>query len=168
MIDYLHSTSRANCPVTTTTCTPYQTLLHHMDDVIIGSSSLTFSASLAPRGHYIRLTFEGTYGIEGATDCKYDWLTFQDGPFIFSKEIKKLCGNGGNNIVESTGRYMRLIFHTDDVIEEAGFNISFAYLPLPGTVLVRNNIHPSIQPQNRFNFAEEQCAINLTWMKSKD
>jgi len=81
---------------------------------------------LAEPGFRASITFKDGYSIERSKDCKYDSLTIQDGPFLFSPVIKKLCGSGvAGTTITTTGTYMRLVFYTDDVIEKTGFSLQF-------------------------------------------
>lgn len=83
----------------------------------------------APPGHFVNVSFNG-YTIEESKDCKYDSLTFQDGPFVFSPVLRKLCGNGTASWIASTTRYMRLSFKTDEIIERAGFMMNYSFIPI--------------------------------------
>ncbi|XP_067937595.1 neuropilin and tolloid-like protein 2 isoform X2 [Watersipora subatra] len=86
----------------------------------------------AGAGQLVEITFDDDYDIEESENCKYDSLTFQDGPFEFSPVMRKLCGKGSKAMtLRSTTNYMRLTFITDDVIEKKGFNISYRYIDIP-------------------------------------
>lgn len=94
---------------------------------------IIFTIFVAERGQRVIVDFPSGYDIEEAEDCKYDWLIFQDGPFFFSPIINKLCGSQDNmTSINSTGRYMRLWFRTDDFIENSGFRLNIRYEPIPG------------------------------------
>ena len=86
----------------------------------------------AKQGEYVSVQFLNGYAIEKSDDCKYDWLIFQDGPFFFSPIIKRLCGESDSMApINSTGRYMRMWFRTDDFIQLRGFVLHPQYIPIP-------------------------------------
>ena len=97
----------------------------------------------APSDHRIRLDFRGEFHIETSEDCGYDYLQVVDGPFSYSPLVGRYCGRRQPPLIESTGRYLWLRFHSDDSIEYVGFHIVYEFIPastdhnedVPGTPL---------------------------------
>jgi len=83
----------------------------------------------APPGHRIRLDFRGEFHIETSEDCDYDYLQVVDGPFSYSPVVGRYCGRRHPPLIESTGRYIWLRFHSDDSIEYVGFHIVYEFIP---------------------------------------
>ena len=84
---------------------------------------------VAPSGHRIRLDFRGDFHIETSEDCAYDYLQVVDGPFGYSPVVGRFCGRRQPPLIESTGRYLWLRFHSDDSIEYVGFHIVYEFIP---------------------------------------
>jgi len=83
----------------------------------------------APSDHRIRLDFRGEFHIETSEDCDYDYLQVVDGPFSYSPVVGRYCGRRHPPLIESTGRYLWLRFHSDDSIEYVGFHIVYEFIP---------------------------------------
>lgn len=90
----------------------------------------------APPGSKVVVSFPSGYDIEQSDGCKYDWLVFQDGPFFFSPVIERLCGTKASDVpsINSTGRYMRMWFRTDDFIQHTGFALRRKHVEIDGEV----------------------------------
>jgi len=83
----------------------------------------------APANHRLRLDFRDEFHIEESENCAYDYLEILDGPFGYSAPIGRYCGTRGPPLVESSGRYLWLRFHSDDSIEYEGFRIVYEFVP---------------------------------------
>lgn len=86
------------------------------------------------------------YSIEIATSdehskpCEFDYISFQDGPFSFSRSITRICGMGGpadRTVIRSTTRFMRARFKTDHNNERYGFVMRYDFEPIPGLLLYK-------------------------------
>jgi len=93
------------------------------------NSAVALCRIAAPSGHRIRLDFRGEFHIETSEDCDYDYLQVVDGPFSYSPLIGRYCGRLQPPLIESTGRYLWLRFHSDDSIEYIGFHIVYEFIP---------------------------------------
>jgi len=75
------------------------------------------------------MDFLGEFHIETSEDCDYDYLQVVDGPFSYSPVIGRFCGRRQPPLIESTGRYLWLRFHSDDSIEYVGFHVVYEFIP---------------------------------------
>lgn len=83
----------------------------------------------APPNHRIRLGFRDEFHIEESENCAYDYLEILDGPFGYSEPIGRYCGTRDPSLIESSGRYLWMRFHSDDSIEYEGFRIVYEFFP---------------------------------------
>ena len=72
----------------------------------------------------ISLYFE-SFDVEYLDDnCVLDWLEIRDGKSVDDDRIgAKLCGSNIPGLITSTGKYLKLIFHSDDSNNYKGFKI---------------------------------------------
>ncbi|KAI6241027.1 Tolloid-like protein 1 [Aphelenchoides fujianensis] len=65
------------------------------------------------------------------TDCK-DYVKLRDGAHATSQEIVYWCGRNYWPAVTSTGDSLYVHFHSDNIIQSRGFNMSFVDYDIPG------------------------------------
>jgi len=94
-----------------------------------GSVPRCLVVDAAPPNHRIRLDFRGEFHVETSKDCAYDYLQVVDGPFGYSPVVGQFCGRRQPSLIESTGRYLWLRFHSDDSIEYVGFHVVYEFIP---------------------------------------
>ena len=71
----------------------------------------------------VRLTFLA-FDIEESSDCSWDYMQFFDGPTSTSPQIATtVCGSIAPQPLESSGRTMSILFHSDHSIRHTGFKI---------------------------------------------
>ena len=71
----------------------------------------------------ISLFFE-SFDVEYQDDCYLDWLEIRDGQSVYDDQIgPKLCGSDIPGPITSNGKYLKLIFHSDDSNTYKGFKI---------------------------------------------
>lgn len=59
-----------------------------------------------------------------------------------SKTLGSFCGQRRGMVVNITGKYVLLTFHSDTEVQEGGFLLVFTALPLPGKFKISKN-YPS-------------------------
>ena len=70
-----------------------------------------------------------TTGAESAV-CGCHVMQVVDGPFGYSTPVVgRYCGRRRPPLVESSGRYLWLRFHSDDSIEYVGFHLVYEFIP---------------------------------------
>ncbi|XP_022107700.1 neuropilin and tolloid-like protein 2 isoform X2 [Acanthaster planci] len=85
----------------------------------------------AGENEVVEVTFDPDFEIELSDDCKYDYLEIRDGRFGFSPLIGRICGNQSPGKITSSGRYLWMLFETDDELEYSGFYATFRFIPAP-------------------------------------
>lgn len=75
----------------------------------------------ARNGYHIGLTFANRFMIETSSNCTKDYVKVFDKIDGKFQEIKRLCGRDAPLSVNTTGREMKVIFHTDDNGDGDGF-----------------------------------------------
>ncbi|KAI6188032.1 Tolloid-like protein 1 [Aphelenchoides besseyi] len=65
------------------------------------------------------------------TDCK-DYVSVRDGGLPTSQEITRWCGSDFPPGLTSTGDSLYVHFHSDNIIQSRGFNLSFTDYDMPG------------------------------------
>ena len=71
----------------------------------------------------ISLFFE-SFEVEYQDTCDLDWLEIRDGKSVDDDRIgPKLCGSHVPGLITSNGKYLKLIFHSDDSDNYKGFKI---------------------------------------------
>ncbi|XP_072323246.1 neuropilin and tolloid-like protein 1 isoform X8 [Scyliorhinus torazame] len=84
----------------------------------------------APR-QSIELYFDEKYSIEPSWECKFDHIEVRDGPFGFSTEIGRYCGQNIPPFITSSGRYLWIKFVADGELESVGFLARYNFIPDP-------------------------------------
>lgn len=79
----------------------------------------------ARNGYHIGLTFVSRFMIEQSPNCTKDYLQIFDKVNGQFQEIKKICGREVPPFVNSTGREMKLVFHTDGEGNGDGFHVKW-------------------------------------------
>ena len=71
----------------------------------------------------ISLYFE-SFDVEYQDPCVLDWLEIRDGQSVNDDQIgPKLCGSDVPGLITSNGKYLKLIFHSDDSNNYKGFKV---------------------------------------------
>ena len=94
----------------------------------------------AGHGNAVLVQFVETFHIEISEDglCLYDYLEIRDGKFGYSPvKDKGTCGSQPPTLVQSSGQYLWLRFHSDQSIGYKGFRAIVTILQGAG----RNFIH---------------------------
>jgi uncharacterized protein YndB with AHSA1/START domain len=83
--------------------------------------------TIAPTGATtVSLNFSSFTVEAGANNsCNYDYLEIYDGPTTGSTLIDRYCNNNIPTTVTSTGSAITLLFHSDYVVEEGGFEMTW-------------------------------------------
>ena len=84
------------------------------------SADKTYSLSVAD-GSKIELTFTD-FQVEAETNCGYDYVEVFD---TNGKSLKKLCGSTKPAKITSTGKTMKVKFHSDDYANMKGFSATW-------------------------------------------
>ncbi|XP_042188093.1 neuropilin and tolloid-like protein 1 isoform X2 [Callorhinchus milii] len=84
----------------------------------------------APR-QSIELYFDEKYSIEPSWECKFDHIEVRDGPFGFSTEIGRYCGQQIPPFITSSGRFLWIKFFADGELESIGFLARYNFIPDP-------------------------------------
>ncbi|XP_048451708.1 neuropilin and tolloid-like protein 1 [Rhincodon typus] len=90
----------------------------------------TYIIEAAPR-QSIELYFDEKYSIEPSWECKFDHIEVRDGPFGFSTEIGRYCGQNIPPFITSSGRYLWIKFVADGELESIGFLARYNFIPDP-------------------------------------
>ncbi|KAK4468502.1 hypothetical protein MN116_007703 [Schistosoma mekongi] len=79
----------------------------------------------------IILDFRGPFEFEPSADCINDYLEVRDGEYGFSPLIGRFCSDNRQlHSIKSTGRWLRLRYHSDFSIEKAGFQAVYYFSKL--------------------------------------
>ncbi|XP_072129764.1 neuropilin and tolloid-like protein 1 isoform X4 [Mobula birostris] len=89
----------------------------------------TYIIEAAPR-QSIELYFDEKYSIEPSWECKFDHIEVRDGPFPFSTEIGRYCGQNIPPFVTSSGRFLWIKFVADGELESIGFLARYNFIPV--------------------------------------
>lgn len=79
----------------------------------------------AQTGYHIGLTFAGRFMIETSDSCTKDYVKVFDKVNGVFNEIKRLCGRETPSYLNSTGREMKLLFHSDGDGDGDGFTATW-------------------------------------------
>lgn len=79
----------------------------------------------AQSGFHIGLYFPQRFMLESSDSCRKDYVQVFDKIGETWKPLAKFCGRDPPNFVNSTGRFMKVIFHTDDTIDGDGFTAAW-------------------------------------------
>ena len=90
--------------------------------------SYSFLLITADEGQIVNLVFEDLFQIEFSKDCEYDVLIIRDGRYGYSPPLRRICGDQKPEPINSTGRYMSLLFKTDDDINGFGFFANYTFI----------------------------------------
>lgn len=91
----------------------------------------------APASMVVQLDFRNQFHVEAESSslkqllCPYDFLEVRDGRMGYAPLLGHFCGDSPPPRLNSTGRYMWLIFHSDETIEYQGFHAVYTFLPSP-------------------------------------
>ncbi|CAH8612361.1 unnamed protein product [Heterobilharzia americana] len=96
----------------------------------------------------IILDFRGPFHFEPSADCINDYLEVRDGEYGFSPLIGRFCSDSRQlHAIKSTGRWLRLRYHSDFSIEKSGFQAVYYFSklrnkdePLPQKPIVTTSI----------------------------
>ncbi|XP_023215082.1 neuropilin and tolloid-like protein 2 isoform X2 [Centruroides sculpturatus] len=86
----------------------------------------------APFGYFVQIDFRDNFHLEDSPTCEYDSLEVRDGPYGYSKVIRKVCGDKFPNFITSSDRYLWLKFSSDDSIEYSGFRAVYQFIRIEG------------------------------------
>lgn len=81
---------------------------------------------IARTGFHIGLKFVNRFFLESSLNCTKDYVAVYDKQVDNWVQIGKFCGRDTPAIVNSTGREMRIVLHTDDSTVGDGFSASWA------------------------------------------
>ncbi|XP_069776483.1 neuropilin and tolloid-like protein 1 isoform X4 [Narcine bancroftii] len=90
----------------------------------------TYIIEATPR-QSIELYFDEKYSIEPSWECKFDHIEVRDGPFPFSTEIGRYCGQSIPPFITSSGRFLWIKFVADGELESIGFLARYNFIPDP-------------------------------------
>ncbi|XP_038066864.1 neuropilin and tolloid-like protein 2 [Patiria miniata] len=88
----------------------------------------------AGENEVVEVMFSPFFSIEPSNGCKYDYLEIRDGRFGFSPLIGRVCGDQSPGNITSSGRYLWILFVTDEDLEYAGFEAFFRFIPAPRVI----------------------------------
>ncbi|XP_078384784.1 uncharacterized protein LOC144667259 [Oculina patagonica] len=80
-----------------------------------------------PQGMALKIDFH-EFDVEYESKCRFDYLVITNDN---NKAFGVICGQRGGAVVNVTGNYTLLTFHSDAEIENTGFLLSFTTFPLP-------------------------------------
>ncbi|XP_072013569.1 uncharacterized protein [Amphiura filiformis] len=101
---------------------------------------------VADEGQIIELSFEEPFEIEYSEDCQYDALIVRDGRYGYSPPLARLCGHEAPPKVVSTGRYMSILFTTDEEVNGVGFFANYSFID---------------DPKTEKNISKKECHFNV-------
>ncbi|XP_048384500.1 neuropilin and tolloid-like protein 1 isoform X3 [Stegostoma tigrinum] len=133
----------------------------------------TYIIEAAPR-QSIELYFDEKYSIEPSWECKFDHIEVRDGPFGFSTEVGRYCGQNIPPFITSSGRYLWIKFVADGELESIGFLARYNFIPAPcdgsaffchsnmciNNTLVCNGVQNCVYPWDE-NHCKEKRKVNL-------
>jgi Zn-dependent metalloprotease len=123
----------------------------------------------APQKCNIALTIE-EMEIEYAPNCEYDYLAFYDGADTNAPLINRLyCGTLYDpETIISTGEYVTMVLHADDILNESGFKIVYNAVNCDNSAIDNPVLkHISISPNPSQGFFEIQgLDISTHWAAS--
>lgn len=79
----------------------------------------------AQNGFHIGLYFPQRFMLESSDGCKKDYLEVFDKVNDSWVSLNRFCGRELPHFVNSTGRYMKVVFHSDDTVDGDGFTASW-------------------------------------------
>ena len=81
----------------------------------------------APEGYHVRLNFTHFY-LDDNPNCQYESLKVYDGSDESSQLLGTYCGNELPQIIQSYGRYLYVVFTSDEEVTYSGYQatVSFA------------------------------------------
>ncbi|XP_067665987.1 cubilin-like [Haliotis asinina] len=99
----------------------------------------------APQGYFVFVDVEES-SVETSTDCTKDYVEAFDGPSLYNEansRIIRWCGVEHPSF-QSSGIFMTLVFHSDDVTSGSGFKLSYSARP--------KLVNPLSETSNHYNF----------------
>ena len=113
-----------------------------------------WSLSAPDDSHRIQLRF-ANFDLEQSLNCTYDYLEVYDGRDENSPLLGRYCGRQISEPIESTQKYMFLLFKTDSSDTATGFEGAWI------TVTNPNNEPPSGVQRLPSNTGKTHCLISL-------
>lgn len=130
----------------------------------------------ARSGSHVGLYFPQRFMLEASDSCQKDYVEVFDKVDDKWKSLARFCGRDIPHYVNSTGRYMKVVFHSDDTIEGDGFTAAWNE-NCGGIFTATNQIqtissprYPDRYPKNAFcNYsivtADESQSVNGKFLK---
>lgn len=130
----------------------------------------------AQNGFHVGLYFPQRFMLEASDSCQKDYVQVFDKVDDKWVSLARLCGRDLPHYVNSTGRYMKVVFHSDDTIDGDGFTAAWNE-NCGGIFTATNQIqtlssprHPDRYPKNLFcNYsivaADKSQSVNLNFLK---
>lgn len=130
----------------------------------------------ARNGFHIGLYFPQRFMLEASDSCQKDYVQVFDKVGDKWVLLTRFCGRDSPHHVNSTGRYMKVVFHSDDTIDGDGFTAAWNE-NCGGIFTATNQIqtlssprHPDRYPKNLFCkysivAADENQSVNLKFLK---
>lgn len=130
----------------------------------------------ARSGYHVGLYFPQRFMLEASDSCQKDYVQVFDKVDDKWKPLARFCGRDLPHYVNSTGRYMKVVFHSDDTVNGNGFTAAWNE-NCGGIFTATNQIqtlssprYPERYPKNAYcNYsivaAESSQSVNLKFLK---